>query len=229
VLDRLRLVTIPSNDTAFAAFAQTVLEELPPDLSPHQALEGFQRALQTRFPGAVVRPREQLADVTSGTETVWYATNRAYRSRIVATLDVPAPRDLVFRIYVQRVMEWQTAVQLTPRHLLPNLVGSEWNATWTFLGRRLSGLFRLIEADPPHSVRFEASGMGIRVWYDTSFTSSRGGTVVRVVGDYDVPDGFVPKLVDRLFMERGIQRQIDNAHDAFVALCVQAMAELAAG
>ena len=142
---------------------------------------------------------------------------------------MPAPRDLAFRVYVERVAEWQTAVRLRPRHLAPGLVGSEWTATWGFLGRSATGVFRLIEADAPHSVRFEASGMGIHVWYDTSFTTSRTGTVVRVVGDYDVPDGIVPRIVDRLFMERGIQRQIDQAHDAFVALCAQAVTEAATG
>jgi hypothetical protein len=229
VLERLRLITIPTSDAAFAAFAQALVREFPDDVEPHAALETFQRALQTRFPGAVVRPREQLADVGSGEEIVWYATNRAYNSRIVATLDVPAPRDLVFRVYVERVVEWQTAVKLTPRHMEPRLVGSEWYARWSFLGRTQSGVFRLIEADPPHRVRFEATGMGIRVWYDTSFTPSRAGTVVRVVGDYDIPDGIVPHLVDRVFMERGIQRQIDDAHDAFVALCVEAASSAAAG
>jgi hypothetical protein len=226
---RLRVITIPSDDTAFAAHVASVLDALPAGLPEPTMLEVFRRGLQTRFPGAVVRPRDELADVGVANEVVWYATNRAYRSRIRATLDIAAPRDLVFRIYVERVVEWQTAVQLRPRRLEPGLVGSEWSATWGSLGRSATGVFRLIEADPPHSVRFEASGMGIRVWYDTSFTPARAGTVVRVVGDYDVPDGIVPRIVDRLFMERAIQRQIDNAHDAFIALCEQAIAGRAAG
>jgi hypothetical protein len=226
---RLRLVTIPTADTAFAAYAEGLLAEVPAELPPHALLEGFQRRLQSRYPGAVVRPREQLADVSAGSEIVWYATNRAYRSRIVATLDVPAPSELVFNVYVHRVAEWQTAVKLKARHLTPELIGSEWSATWGFLGRSASGVFRLVEADPPHAVRFEASGMGIRVWYDTSFTPTRAGTTVRVVGDYDVPDGILPRLVDHLFMERSIQRQIDNAHDAFVALCVRAAADVTTG
>lgn len=229
MLDRLRLVTIPSGDTAFATFAQTVLDDLSAGQPAATLMEEVQRRLQTRYPGAVVRSREQLADVGGGDEIVWYATNRAYRSRITATLDVAAPRDLVFHVYVGRVVEWQTAVKLQPRRLEPELRGSEWSARWSFLGRNITGAFRLVEADIPHSVRFEANGMGVRVWYDTSFTPSRGGTVVRVVGDYDVPDGIVPRIVDRLFMERSIQRQIDHAHDAFVALCEQAVAEWAAG
>jgi hypothetical protein len=219
---RLRLVTIPTADTAFAAHAETLLAEFPAGVEPPAILEAFQRRLQSRFPGAVVRPREDLADVSAGGEVVWYATNRAYRSRIVATLDVPAAPDLAFEVYVHRVAEWQTAVRLRPRHLTANLVGSEWSASWGVLGRSAGGVFRLVQADPPHAVRFEASGMGIRVWYDTSFSPSRGRTVVRVVGDYDLPDGLLPKVVDRLFVERSIQRQIDQAHDAFVALCDEA-------
>jgi hypothetical protein len=229
MLDRIHLITIPSGDTAFGAYARSVLADLPADLPPPSVLDEFQRRLQTRYPSAVVRPREPLADVGTSREPVWYATNRAYRSRIWSTLEIAAPRDLVFATYVGRVAEWQTAVRLEQRHVAPALVGSEWSATWAFLGRTTNGLFRIVAADPPHSVRFEASGMGIRVWYDTSFVPTPGGTMVRVVGDYDVPDGIVPTIVDRLFMERGIQRQIDHAHDAFVALCVQVAAERAAG
>ena len=112
---------IPSGDAAFAAFAQAIVAELPRNLRPEATMAELRRRLQTRYPGAVVRPREQLADVGTGHEIVWYATNRAHRSRIVATLDVPAPRNLVFRTYTERVVEWQTAVKLQPRRI-------EWNS-----------------------------------------------------------------------------------------------------
>jgi hypothetical protein len=152
-------------------------------------------------------------------EIVWYVTNRAYRSRIAARMEVPVPPEVAFSIYVERVTEWQTAIHLRPIRLTPEIVGSEWSAGWQFLGRRSEGVLGVVEADPPSSIRFEASGMGITVWYHTSFTPSPRGTIVRVVGDYDLPDGIVPKILDRLVIERSIQRQIEGAHQALVKLC----------
>ena len=213
------LVCIPSTDKAFAAVANEALTHVPPWLTSQAAAEDLQRRLQSTYPGAVVRPREALAEVSTDRETVWYVTNRAYRSRISAQVDVPGTRESVFHIYVERVPEWQTAIKVHEIRITPELVGSEWAASWEFLGRRSAGSLRLVEADPPHSVRFEANGMGIRVWYDTSFTQTPAGTTVRVVGDYDVPDGILPMLVDKLFIERSIQRQIDGAHAALRELC----------
>jgi hypothetical protein len=227
---RPRLITIPSTDQDLATHAQDVLDAVPEAVPLEGTRDLLQRGLQGRYPGAVVRPRDDLAEVGTFREVVWYVTHRAFRSRISASLDIPAPPDYVFRTYVERVPEWQTAVRLRPRYLTPEWAGSEWTATWEFLGRRVHGVFRIIEADAPYSVRFEASGLGmIRVWYDTSFTPSPRGTMVRVVGDYDLPDGFLPKMVDRLFVERGIQRQIDGAHNELKALCIRDMAKAAAG
>jgi hypothetical protein len=226
---RVQLVCIPSNDTAFAAHANDALLRVGAWLGPAAVAEELQRQLQEHYPGAVVRPREALADVGMDRQIVWYVTNRAYRSRISASVEVPAPRDFVFHAYVERVPEWQTAVALREIRRTPGLIGSEWGGTWEFLGRRANGVFRLVEADPPHAVRFEVTGMGARVWYDTSFTPSAAGTIVRVVGDYDLPEGILPKIVDRLFVERGIQRQIDNAHLALVELCRRQMEIRAAG
>jgi hypothetical protein len=225
---RIRLVTIPSADHAFAARAQALLATLPSAISPVSAIEALQRSLQQEYPGAVVRPRDDLAEVGSAGEAVWYATHRAYRSRISASLVVPVRPEAAFRIYVERFAEWQTAVRLRPRELTPAYAGSEWVATWEFLGRRIEGTFRVVEADPPHSVRFEASGTGVTLWYHTSFTLSAGGTELRAVGDYDMPDGLLPRIADRLFVERSIQREIDAAHVALLALCRREVAESAA-
>ena len=218
---RPRLVTIPGSDTALAAHAHDILAATSPDLPLEAARDLLQRGLQERYPGAVVRPRDDLASMGMENDVVWYVTHRAFRSRIAASLEIPVAPELVFQNYVERFAEWQTAVRLRLRHMTRDLTGSEWAGTWEFLGRRVEGVFRIVEADRPHSVRFEASGMGARVWYDASFTPTAIGTLLRVVGDYDVPDGILPKLADRLFVERSIQRQIDVAHRALVALCLR--------
>src|SRR2546422_282263 len=104
---------------------------------------------------------------------------------------------------------------------MPRLVGSEYAAYYELFGRLVEGRLVLVDADPPRSVRFEANGMGIRAWYMTSFAESLAGTQLTVVGDYDVPIRILPKIADRLFVERTIQRQIHAAHKALLELCLR--------
>jgi hypothetical protein len=42
---------------------------------------------------------------------------------------------------------------------------------------------------------------------------------VNVVGDYELPDGAIPRIADRLVIERLIQRDIDSSHARLRALC----------
>jgi hypothetical protein len=215
----VRLICIPSSDSAFAAAVDAALAaataESPDKLMPDE----LQRRVQVRYPGALVRPRESIAAVGHTPETVWYVTNRPFASRLSADLEVPVPVELAFRIYVERVVEWQNAVRLRPIRLMPRLVGSEYAAHYELFGRVVEGRLVLVGADPPRSVRFEANGLGIRAWYMTSFAPSALGSRLTVVGDYDVPIRILPKIADRLFVERTIQRQIDAAHQALLELC----------
>jgi hypothetical protein len=220
---RPRLVCIPSNDAAFAAHAHDLLAALPNDEDGHPSRAEFERRLRERYPSAVVRAQEPLARLHASDAVTWYATNRTYRSRISAIVDVAAPQPFVFEVYVRRFPEWQVAVELEPigpdGGLADGIVGSEFAARYELFGRGFQGRFRVIDADPPHSVRVEATGTGgIRVWYATSFSAWGAGTRVHVVGDYDVPLVLLPR-VQRLVLGRVITRDIDRVHAALRELC----------
>jgi hypothetical protein len=213
------LICIPSSNARFATRAQSVLDELlraEPELCTP---EEFQRRLRTSFPGSVVRVRHPLAELVIEDAPVWYVTDRAFRSRIDLTIELDVPQQTVFEVYVRDVVEWQTALRLAPVRLLPGLVGSEWTASWQIVGISVHGTLRLVEADPPHSVRFEAGGGGVRAWYDTSFVATEsGGTRLMVAGDYDLPAGLLGRIADRIVVESIIRRQIDGAHAELVEL-----------
>jgi polyketide cyclase/dehydrase/lipid transport protein len=219
---RPRLVCIPSTDAEFAADATALLARLF-DASHDEAFlrAELERRLRASYPGAVVRPQEPLARMAQSDEVVWYATKRTYRSRIAASLDVSAPPDVVFGVYVDRFPEWQRAVRLRPIEPTGRLVGREFAATYVLFGKAFEGRFRIIEAAPPRSVRVEAVGSaGIRVWYVTSFESTGTGTHLEVLGDYDVPLTLFPRL-QRLVLERVIGRDIDRAHADLRELCAR--------
>jgi hypothetical protein len=213
-----RLVCTPSSDLAFAAAVQSALNALPPDLDEHDALDWLRAELRRAYPDAAVRAQEPLARIGPD-DVVWYVSRRTYPSRIDTSMSVDLPRALAFQLYVERVQDWQTAVRLTPLKVSAAIVGNEYEASYAFLGRHFRGRFRVLAADPPSSVVVEATGSGVQVWYRTTFTEAGGATLVTVKGDYALPDGLIPRMADRLFLERAINRDIERANEAFVALC----------
>src|SRR5438093_13052181 len=80
-LVRVQLVCIPTSDETFAAEAHDALTHVPSWLDQAAGAEDLQRRLQAAYPGAVVRPREALAEVRTDRPIVWYVPNPAYRRR----------------------------------------------------------------------------------------------------------------------------------------------------
>lgn len=220
-----RLICIPSTDPAFAAHARDLLEtilESDPEtaLATRRARQRFARRLADMYPTAVVRERHPLAKVWPEDGPVWYAIRRDYSSRLAAKIDIPAERKHVFDVYVKRMPEWQVAVDLRRLHKRPTTVGAEYAISYNFMGRTLEGRLRIVGASPPRAVRVEATGMGVDVWYVTTFRSIPNGTRVEVQGDYNLPSRLIPAAVGRLIVERRIADDIERAHAALRALCL---------
>jgi hypothetical protein len=218
---RPRLICIPSSDVAFANYANEIYEVMSADEPGPLGSDDFAHRLQETYPTALVRERHRLADLWPGDGPVWYVIRRAFGSRIAATVEVPVDRATVFQIYVDRMPEWQVVVDLRPLNRRAGVVGTEFAAAYEFLGKRLNGRMRIVGASPPRAVRVEAEGMGVDVWYVTTFHPTPSGTRVDVVGDYVMPTRFIPKRVGRLVVERRIARDIEKAHDALRALCLR--------
>ncbi|HEX8025367.1 MAG TPA: hypothetical protein VF484_04090, partial [Candidatus Limnocylindrales bacterium] len=200
-----RIVCIPSADASFAAEVQRVADRVPGGLAMPDAFAWFVAEIQRVLPGTLVREQDELAHV-AGTPPVWYVTRRRHHFRIDTEIWVPLSPMTAYGVYVERVAEWQTAVRLRPiRPGLP-VMGTEFEAIYSFMGIEYSGAFRILAADPGRSVSIEARGSGISVWYVTSFRPERGGTLVKVKGDYEVPNNFFARIADRLIVERTIGR-----------------------
>ena len=226
----IRLVTVPSSDAVFGEVARAAAERLPPGLAHEEAMRWFEAELRQRYPTTAVRAQDDLAKAHPDLETVWYVFRREYRSRISKSVVVPLPVLGAFALYTERVVEWQSAVELKPIRRTARLVGDEYDACYRLLGQEFHGSFRIIDADPPWSLTTEAGGSGIRVWYVTRFApTSAGGTRVTVEGDYDLPEGIVPRIADRLFIERAIDRDIEGAHATFASLCEAVARQRSAG
>ena len=217
-----RLVCIPSADGEFAVHARALLDEvaLGPDRED-EARERLERLIRRRFPTSVVRARDPLATVGLEESPVWYVTRSPYRSRLAASVEIAAPQEFVFDLYVEptRIPEWQTAINVTPLQSHPDLIGNEYLARYKVVGAIVQGRFRIVDAERPTYLRVEAQAPGMRLWYATTFTRTSTGTRLDVDGDYDVPPNSLAQLADRLFVERAVQRDVDHAHANLKALC----------
>ncbi len=212
-----RLVVVPTTDTTFAEDASRLAALAPAGLAEDDLRRWIEAELRRTHPTAVVRPQHELARRPG--DLVWYVFRRIYRSRIDTFVDVPLPAEAAFDLYVGRVVEWQSVVELAPLRVSPAIVGDEYEARYTILGRQVVGRFRILAADRPRSLVIEAGGSGISVWYRSRFLPMVDGTRLHVEGDYDLPAGILGQVVDRLFVERTIARDIDRANRSFRALC----------
>jgi hypothetical protein len=214
-----RIVTIPSADAELRAEARNVASRMPAGLTEGDALSWFRVALRRVFPTAVVREQDGLARLDD-LVPVWYVTRREHHFRIDASVVVPlAPID-AWHVYVDRVTEWQTALDLRPRpDAATTVLGREYEATYSVLGLRLRGVLRILSAEPGRFVSLEAEGSGIAVWYVASFAADGHGSLVRVKGDYELPNSLIERVAERVGIERGITQDVERANASYRALC----------
>lgn len=215
-----RLVCIPTADSDFAAEAERIAQRIPEGMNPADALRWYALAVRRAYPTAVVREQDELARI-EGTAPVWYVSRGEHHFRIETSMWVPLEPGPAFDVYVERMPDWQTAVQLVPERLAPGYVGSTYRATYSFLGSRYDGRFRILAAEPGHLVSLEAEGSGITVWYITTFRPERTGTHVGVKGNYELPNSLVMRIADRLGLERVIAADIQRANDGYRSLCAR--------
>ena len=225
------IIASPRSDIAFSTHARRLAARIPPELPLAEALAWYENELRVSYPNAVVREQDPLARTEGATYRVWYASNRPRPFRIATTFTVPVPVERAFELYVGRVAEWQTAVQLMPIGGTDGqLVGRAYEATYRFLGIAYTGLLQVRDAEPPSAVTYEASGSGITVWYTTAFAARDAGeTTVAVRGDYELPGSILSRMADRLHLERTITRDIERANASYAALCATAARVAQAG
>src|SRR3954470_23661370 len=213
-----RVVAIPTSDAVFAAEAQRVAERIPNGLSPDDALHWYRLAIRRSSPTAVIRQQDPLA-VLHESQPVWYVSRTERHFRIDSSIWVPLEPAAAWRVYAERLTEWLRVVQLTPRPPNGAVLGREYDVVYPFLGSEWHGRLRILTAEPGRCVAVEVEGPGFTVWWVTTFARERGGTLVRVNGDYELPQSLMVRVADRVWIEGEIGRDIARANAAYRALC----------
>src|SRR5215208_3259842 len=146
-----RIVCVPSADASFATAADRIADSIPAEMDAVSALNWFSVELAREFPDAVVHEQDELARMEGGA-LVWYVTRRQRLFRIdVGVLVALGPED-AYRVYVEHMTEWQSAVALTPKRVTPEVAGTEYLACYTFMGREFNGVLRIVTADRGRSL-----------------------------------------------------------------------------
>jgi hypothetical protein len=213
-----RLVAIPTTDAAFAAEAERVAARIPDGLPPDDAFHWYRLAIRRSSPTAVIRQQDPLASLDD-TQPVWYVSRSEPHFRIDSSIWVPLASAAAWRIYAERLTDWLRIVELTPRAPHGPMVGREYDTKYTFFGSDWRGIARILVAEPGRCVSVEVEGVGFTVWWITTFRQERGGTIVQVKGDYEVPHGLLARVADRVWIEGEIGRDIERANKAYRELC----------
>ena len=137
---------------------------------------------------------------------------------------VEAPIELVFDYAVdfRHAAEWNVmAIEMTAEGPATK-VGDRFTGKMKFLGRTYTGEGHITEFDRPRLVAFVSTAPegGSQNW-TARFTPVGTGTDVDSEITYEVPLGLIGAVGDKLFVERMVQRSLEQSRDNFIALVEQ--------
>ena len=213
------IIASPKIDTAFAAEARALAARIPAGLSARDSLAWYEASLRAAYPNAVVREQETLARSEGALYPVWYASNRPKPFRIATSFAVDVSLDDAFDAYVDRVTEWQTAVELVPRRRDAAARRAHVRRNVPVPRHRLHGLVPGPRCRPAPERHLRGVRLRHHRLVHDDVRSLGDRTSVTVQGDYDLPSSILTKIADRLHLERAIGRDIERANAAFVRLC----------
>jgi coenzyme Q-binding protein COQ10 len=134
---------------------------------------------------------------------------------------VNAPIEQVFDYAVDfnRTAEWNVSVvKMEPGPPLAR-VGDRFKGTMKLAGRIYEGEGEVTAIERPRMFAFvSTSPMGGHQNWTSRLTPSGSGTDIESDIDYEVPGSILGKFADKLFIEREVQRMLDQSRDNFIAM-----------
>ncbi len=136
-------------------------------------------------------------------------------AKIDKSIDVNAPREQVFDVLtdLDLLPAWSTTtVEATGTSGQPMQQGDTFGQTLRILGKNLESSWRVTELDRPRRLAYSADAPGggtlrmVQVLEDIP-----DGTRVSVDLDYQLPGGFLGKLLDTVYAERRNERELEHS------------------
>jgi uncharacterized membrane protein len=149
--------------------------------------------------------------------------------RISAHLEAPIDRVFELATDFKRYPEWNVNYVEVPKVLGPTQqLGTRIETTTKLLDRTLTGWSEITEIDQPRQLQLSGvSREGGRLTVEYRFTPIGLTTDAEVQIEYELPAGPFGKVVDRLFIERAVERDLHHSMENFKALVEAAVPVLA--
>ncbi|MBW3650790.1 MAG: SRPBCC family protein [Actinobacteria bacterium] len=135
-------------------------------------------------------------------------------AKIKREVEIQATPEVAFESLINwsRLAEWST---VTHSHDGPDLasgVGEEFDQQLRIAGLPLQTHWRVVEFDPPRSLAYEVTSMaGGRMTLRQQVAPSAEGSRVEFDVDYDLPGSFLGAALDRIYVERRNEREVEHS------------------
>ncbi len=111
-----------------------------------------------------------------------------------------------------QLAEWSTVTQSHDGPDRASGVGEEFDQQLRIAGLPLQTHWRVVEFDPPRSLAYEVTAMAAgRMTLRQQVAPSDQGSRVEFDVDYDLPGRFLGEALDRVFVERRNEREVEHS------------------
>ena len=143
-------------------------------------------------------------------------------TQIRTTAHLEAPIERVFEVATdfKRLPEWNVNYLEVPEVIGPtNHVGTRIHTVMKLLNRKMDGWAEIAEIAPPRLIKLTGRGTeGGTITAVYRFTPAGQATDVEAEIDYELPAGPFGQVLDRLFVERAVERDLRHSMENFKAL-----------
>jgi uncharacterized membrane protein len=129
-------------------------------------------------------------------------------------ISIDVPPEVVFKelVDLHRLDRWSTITVSHEGPDTPIAEGDEFTQTVRIAGVNLESEWRCTECGPPSTVAYEATATGGgRLSMRQVVAPASAGSRVMFRVDYDLPGGFLGDLLDRLYVERRNEREVEHS------------------
>jgi hypothetical protein len=100
----------------------------------------------------------------------------------------------------------------------PDVVGTKIRSVMKVLGRPIEGWGEIVEIEKPRLLKLVGTGdQGGKLTQIYRLTPVTSGTDVEIEVEYELPAGFLGQIVDKLFVEKTIERDLRHTVENFKA------------
>ncbi len=135
-------------------------------------------------------------------------------AKIKRDIEIQVGPQVVFEALINwsQLAEWSTVTRSHDGPDRGSVVGEEFDQQLRIAGLPLQTHWRVVEFDAPRSVAYEVTAMAAgRMTLRQQVAPSAEGSRVEFDVDYDLPGAFLGEALDRAFVERRNERELEHS------------------